>query len=132
MLAAGWIGHEHEPRHSRLEHDGVCRVEPQHDTFADAVDRVDRPPNGAAAKAVDPRRDGDRPAATRHALDGTNAAADDTQHATPHRFHFRELGHEDTNNGTFWTGRLSDQSVGVVALDSEAWAVENQRQEFFQ
>jgi hypothetical protein len=54
---------------------------------------VDRPPNDAAAKAVDPRRDGDRPAATRHALDGTYASADDAQHATPHRFDFGEFGH---------------------------------------
>ena len=69
MLAAGRIGHEDQPRHPRLEHDRVRRIELHDDPLADAADVANRAPDDAAAKVIDPRRDRDRLAPAGHALD---------------------------------------------------------------
>ena len=108
------------------------------DALADAADLANRAANDAAAKMIDPRRDRDRLAAARRALDVRDAPADDAEHAAPHRFNFRKFGHSNHSQsiGRTWTVVGYDESRQAanstnsacpsdgelaVALDSEAF-----------
>ena len=90
----GWrIGLQDEPRHSRLEDEGVAGDKPQYDSLARAVSSVDFHALSAPAKERQRRFDGDRfPRAGKmlHALDGCPGNA---INAAPHRFDFRKFGH---------------------------------------
>jgi hypothetical protein len=88
MLARRRIGHQHQARHPRLEHDRIARIKPHHDPLADAINGQDRPPDHATAKNVDPRHDPNRLPPARHTRHIADPRTNNPQNATPHRFHF--------------------------------------------
>jgi hypothetical protein len=89
MLARRGIGHEHEPRHPRLKHDRVPRIQMHNDTLPDPANIRDSASNNAPPKPVNTRRNLYRPPPTRHPLHILNSRTDDPQDPPPHRLDFR-------------------------------------------
>src|SRR5262249_8600859 len=97
-------------------------IQSHHHPLSRPADLTNRSSNHPPSKAIDPRRNRNRPTATSDALHIINPRTDNAQNPPPHRLNFRKFRHlsfttedtEDTEKRAFNSTGSSANSVGPV------------------
>jgi hypothetical protein len=88
MLAIRRIGHEHEPRHARLEDDRASVIEPHNNALSKPIDRRNQATDQPAIKADAHGRNENGPGLRTAALDCHNTTTDNARDPAAHGFDF--------------------------------------------